>query len=312
MKPKTETQVHKIPVDVIRPGDNDRTVFDPEQIEERARDIEANGLISPILLRPLHDPAAPNIKYEIIAGECRWRAHLFLKRETIDAIVRELSDEQASKLMLSENLQRSELDPIDEANAFHKRMVKFDWSVNQIAEHVKKNAKYVADRLLLLNCLPEVQNMIRKKELSPTFGEVMAPLDTNRQRIALAYLTGTTKPVLKEFKILCGNLLAEQANETLFDLASFTNPNAAIQQAVDERNAIRSANYARRFPIDERLPEMKKTGGIGESFAAYLQMLLTSDDPHLRDVAAPIVGTLYDSMLRYGMAFPPNKAKTKK
>lgn len=308
MKTKLD-QINNVPVKQIRAGDNDRTVFDADALHALAADIQANGLAQPITVRPIDDAT---YQFEIVAGERRFRAVSSLGWATIPAIIREYSDEQAAAIMLSENVHRVDIDPIDEANAYQKRMEKFGWSVSETAEKSNRNAKHVAARLLLLNLVPDVQQLIRTKHISDTFGEVMAPLDSNRQRIALAYLTGTTKPVLKEFKILCGNLLAEQANETLFDLASFTNPETVIQHAVDERNAIRSANYARRFPIDERLPEMKKTGGIGESFAAYLQMLLTSDDPHLRDVAAPIVGTLYDSMLRFGMAFPPNKAKSDK
>ncbi len=308
MKTKLD-QINNVPVKVIRAGDNDRTVFDANALNALAADIQANGLAQPITVRPFTDGP---YQFEIVAGERRFRAVSSLGWQTIPAIIREYNDEQAAAIMLSENVHRVDIDPIDEATAYKKRMEKFGWTVSETAEKSNRNAKHVAARLSLLNLIPDVQELIRTKQITDTFGEVMAPLDTNRQRIALAYLTGTAKPVLKEFKILCGNLLAEQANETLFDLASFTNPNSAIQQAVDERNAIRNANYARRFPLDERLPEMKKVGGIGESFAAYLQMLLTSDDPHLRDVAAPIVGTLYDSMLRYGMAFPPNKAKGKK
>ena len=316
MKTKLDTkfranfgQINNVPVKQIRAGDNDRTVFDADALNALAADIQANGLAQPITVRPIMDP---HYQFEIVAGERRFRAVSSLKWDTIPAIIREYNDEQAAAIMLSENVHRVDIDPLDEANAYKKRMEKFGWTVSETAEKSNRNPKHVAARLLLLDLIPDVQDMIRKKLISDTFGEVMAPLDVNRQRIALTYLTGTTKPILKEFKLLCGNLLAEQANETLFDLAQFTNPNSAIQQAVDERNAIRNANYARRFPIDERLPELKKVGGIGESFATYLQQLLASDDPHLRDVAAPIVGTVYDSMLRYGMAFPPNKSKSTK
>jgi len=303
-------QVNDVPVKWIRAGDNDRTQFDADALAALAADIQTNGLAQPITIRGLLPDVSQ--KFEIVAGERRFRAVSSLGWETIPAIIREYSDEQAAAIMLSENVHRVDIDPIDEAAAYKKRMDKFGWSINETAEKSNRNAKHVAARLLLLDLLPDVQDIIRKKLISDTFGEVMAPLDVNRQRIALTYLTGTTKPILKEFKLLCGNLLAEQANETLFDLAQFTNPNAAIQQAVDERNAIRNANYARRFPKDDRLPDMKRAGGIGESFEAYLKQLVTSEDAYLRDVAAPIVGAVYDSMLRYGMCFPPNANKKKK
>lgn len=303
-------QVNDVPVKWIRAGDNDRTQFDAAALASLADDIRAHGLAQPITIRGLLPDLSQ--KFEIVAGERRYRAVCALGWETIPAIIREYDDEKAAAIMLSENVHRVDIDPIDEAMAYKKRMDKFGWTISKTAENSNRDAKHVAARLLLLDLLPEVQDMIRKKLISDTFGETMAPLDTNRQRIALTYLTGSSKPILKEFKILCGNLLAEQANETLFDLATFTNANAAIQQAVNERDARRAASYARRFPKDERIPDLKRAGGIGESFEAYLKLLVTSDDPHLRDVAAPIVGAVYDSMLRYGMCFPPNAHKKSK
>lgn len=308
MKPKFD-QINPLPVRLIRAGDNDRTVFDDQAIDALAADILTNGLAQPITVRPLaHDPA---YHFEIVAGERRFRAVGRLKWETIPAIVRDYDDEQAAAIMLSENVQREDIDPMDEALAYRKRMERFGWTVNETAERTKRDARHITARLGLLDLIPDVQQLIRKKQISTSFGEVMAPLDPNRQHIALTYLTGTNKPVLKEFRILCGKLLAEQANETLFDLTALTDSGAVIQQAVDERAAIRSFNYTRRFPIDPLLPEMKRSGGIGQSFETYLHLLITSEDPHLRDVAAPIVGAIYDSMLRYGMAFPPNKHKAK-
>jgi ParB/RepB/Spo0J family partition protein len=322
-------QVNDIPLFQILPGDNDRTVFPPGPLEELAASIKKDGLHEPVILRPWgyvctqccehrtrsfeHEHEGKNMAvaaFQLVAGERRFLATKLNATPTILAIVRKLSDEQADAAMLDENVHRADLDPLDEAQAYHKRMDKYGWTVRQVSEKVKKNEKYVRSVLLLLDLLPEVQQMIRTGTISTSFGETMAPLDANRQRIALKYLSETTNPLLREFKALCGKLLADQASEPMFNMDELKAVEV-IEQAVVDGQPKRFAAYAAskgRFPIDPELPAMQRVGGIGESFEAYLKKLMTSDDPHQKE-AAPVVGRIYDSMVRYGMCFPPNPEK---
>lgn len=300
-----DEQIVEVPLALIRPGDNDRTQFDPDKIASLAEKIRVEGQHTAAILRPIEHPT---FKYEIVAGERRFRACTLLGKVTIKAIIRDLSDEQADAIMLSENADREDLDPLDEAHAYAKRMEKYGWSVNECAERCNSNSRHIVTLLSLLNLVPEAQALIRSNQISVGFGETMAPLDVNRQRIAMQYLSQTEKPLLREFKALCGNLLAEQAQETLLD---FSMVSQYVGDVVDSHNAERAQMLKRRFPIDERLPQMEKTGSIGATFEAYLKQLLSSNDPYHRAVA-PVVGTVYDSLLRGGMAFPPGTSPKRK
>lgn len=322
-------QINAIPLFQILPGDNDRTAFGEAELEELGASIKKDGLHEPVIVRPWgwrcrecgehrhrpfdHEHAGKTYAaltcYQLVAGERRFKASQLVGLPTIKAIVRKMSDEAADGVMLAENLQRADLDPLDEAHAYQKRMDRYGWTINQLSEKTKKNPKHISARLLLLELLPDVQDLIRKGQVSVSFGEVMAALDSNRQRIALQYLTTSERPVLKEFKILVGQLLAEQASQTMFDMDALK-AEEMIQNAVDERNANRGAAYRRRFPVAEGLPPMHRAGGIGESFEAYLKELQGLDGLKAKE-ALPIIGFVYDQMLRLGMCFPPNPAKDK-
>lgn len=306
----TQTKTKQIAVELnvsdIQPGDNDRTVFNPEDLQSLADSIKQDGLLQPITVRPLPQGSAK--KYEIVAGERRFRSVQLLGWKTIPGFVRNLSDEQAASLMLAENVQRSDLDPLDEAFAYSKRMEQFGWSIAECADRSKKNPRHVEARLLLLQLLPEVQQMIRTKQIATVFGETMAPLDKNRQRIALDYLAKTEKPLLREFRALVGKLVADQAQESLFDFELLAE---SANDAIAVHNAERTGMLKRRFPIDPLLPQMERTGSIGATFENYLKQLLTSDDPYHRQIA-PVVGSIYDSLLRGGMAFPPGTSPKRK
>ena len=118
------TTLTAIPIDSIRRGDNDRQAFDQVALEELSESIRAHGLVQPITIRPM-----PDGHYQIVAGERRWRACKLLTWHEIPAIVRDLDDEAASAIMLAENIGRKDLNPIEEANAYHRRMDQFGWSV---------------------------------------------------------------------------------------------------------------------------------------------------------------------------------------
>lgn len=305
--------MRSIPVGLIIPGDNDRKEFDPKGMEELAKSIEKDGLNQPPTVRPImvcsdnhrsKSDVCPEcsketaMRYEIVAGERRFRAVSMLGWHKITVIVRDLTQEQADSIMLSENVHRKDLNPIDEARAYKKRIDRYGWSNAQAAKEAGVNDRRVTARLKLLNLLPEVQDMIAKGQLGVAFGEVMSGLDTNRQRIALGHLQVKDKVSQKEFNAICYKLAEEQAQESMFDL------NALVAQTVEEFQDERSAITRRRFPVAEWLPEMKRTGNIAKTFEHYLVELMTSPDPRAR-AASGIVGRVYSGMIAGGMAYPP-------
>lgn len=318
-------QVKPLPAWKIRPGENDRTVFNDAKLQELADSIKRDGLLQPITVRPRRrcsdlncaTPLCPTQQacpvcgerdpeswYEIVAGERRHRACCLLGWAEIPAIVRRLTDEQASRAMLAENIHRADIDPVDEGSAYQKRMDQFGWSATQCARAAKVSEKRVRGRLLLLKLVPEAQQLLRTGQVGVQFGELMAPLDANRQRIALQYLVKAEKPLLREFVAIVGKLLEEQSQESLFDL------NALAVQALEEHRADHAAwrDRAGRFPVDERIPLMKRNGTIGLSFETYLHQLVTSDQPE-HQAAALVVGRVYQAMLEAGMCYPPRRER---
>jgi ParB family chromosome partitioning protein len=147
--------VTEIPVQQVRPGANDRTSFDEAGISDLAASIEVHGLAQPITVRPHGDG------FEIVAGERRFRAVKHLGRTTVPAIVRDYTDEQASAVMLLENVQRADLDPVDEAHAYQSRIDRFGLTVGQVAEMAGVTAARVCTRLPVLRLFPEAQHLVR-------------------------------------------------------------------------------------------------------------------------------------------------------
>lgn len=209
-------QIVNLPIAQILPGNNDRTQFPTGHIESLAASIAAEGLHQPILVRPLAEG-----RYQIVAGECRYRACCFLQLATVPAIVRPMGDEAASLAMLSENLKRRNLDAIDEANAYQKRAAEFGWSAEQIAAHCTVSADLVRRRLALLELLPDVQQQIRGGALPLGLAECLAGLDRTNQIAAVAALREReTLPTVASFRRTCGALLERQQQCGMFDLES--------------------------------------------------------------------------------------------
>ncbi|MGD0058163.1 MAG: ParB/RepB/Spo0J family partition protein [Verrucomicrobiia bacterium] len=142
-----------------------RSEFDPEQLRELADSIKQRGVIQPLLVRPLSG-AGDTRRYELIAGERRWRAAREAGLTTIPAIVREASDEEALEIALIENLQREDLNAIEEARAYDQLATQFKLTQEQIAEKVGRSRAAVANSTRLLGLPTEVQSWVADDRLS--------------------------------------------------------------------------------------------------------------------------------------------------
>ncbi len=207
----------------IIPGDNDRTIFDQGDLNDLARSIKEMGLIQPITVRII-DNESTDPMYAIVAGERRFRACQLINLTEIPVIVEDLTDEEASTIMLSENVSRADLDPIDEANAYQKRINAFGWSVAEIAEKAGVTQVRVQFRLKLLRLRSDLQLMTRSGNLSLGYAQIIASanLDPNFQTIAIAALRDNTNPTPTWFRRICGELSNKQAQSKMFDDALFT------------------------------------------------------------------------------------------
>ncbi|MCO7175263.1 nucleoid occlusion protein [Sporolactobacillus kofuensis] len=154
-------RVQEIDVSLITPNQyQPRSVFDEEKLQELAATIDEHGVIQPIVLRPLGD------KYEIIAGERRWRAVSILGWKTIPAIIKPLDDDQSASIALIENLQREELTAIEEAMAYERLIDIHGLTQESLAEKLGKGQSTIANKLRLLKLPTSVQSAILEKKIT--------------------------------------------------------------------------------------------------------------------------------------------------
>lgn len=154
----------EIPLDQIDPNPfQTRSQVNEEQLAELAASISANGVVQPILVRPQH-----NGRFQLIAGERRWRASRLAGKTTIPAILRQVSDEQAMEITIVENLQRADLNPMEQARAFDRLAREFHMTQEQMAQRTGKDRASVSNFLRLLKLPSAVQGRVESGEL--TFG----------------------------------------------------------------------------------------------------------------------------------------------
>lgn len=178
-KPLKESIVD-IDINLIIPNQNQpRLEFDEEALGELANSIKTHGLIQPILVRKVKE------KYEIIAGERRWRASKSAGLKEISCILKEINEEKSAKFALIENIQREDLNPIEEARAYKKLMEVYKLTQEQVANQVGKSRPYIANTIRLLNLHEEVIDHISKGELTSGHGKALLSIkDKKQQRIA--------------------------------------------------------------------------------------------------------------------------------
>ena len=160
----------EIPVDQIDPNPfQTRSQVNQEQLSELAASIAANGVVQPVLVRPL-----ANGRFQLIAGERRWRASQMAGKATVPAMLRQVSDEQAMEITIVENLQRADLNPMEQARAFERLGREFHMTQEQMAQRTGKERATVANFLRLLKLPTSIQNRVEAGEL--TFGHARALL----------------------------------------------------------------------------------------------------------------------------------------
>lgn len=208
-----------IDASLIIPGNNDRTHFDPAALKELANSISEHGLIQPVIVRPLDGTEL----YQIIAGERRCRAIDLLGWPEVPCLVKDLNDEEASAVMLTENIARDDLDPIDEANAYASRMALFRWDEKMCAKKAGVSRVRVQFRLKLLKLREDLQNLVRTNDLELGYAQIIsqANLDANFQMLAIRQLRDNPSPTPAWFRRVCGQLFEQQAQATLFDAPLF-------------------------------------------------------------------------------------------
>lgn len=153
----------RLPVDfIIANRANPRRTFDPDQLEELTNSIREKGVMSPLLVRPTDDP---NI-FELIAGERRWRASQKAGLHDVPVIIREVDDKEALELAIIENVQRADLNPLEEAMGYGQLIEQFDYTQQDLAQVIGKSRSHVANTLRLLKLPEDVRGMVSSGTLT--------------------------------------------------------------------------------------------------------------------------------------------------
>jgi len=173
--PEAEASALKeLPLDAIQPGRyQPRSAMDPKKLEELSESIRVQGLVQPIVVRPLAKAGS----YELIAGERRWRATRMAGKTTIPAIVREIEDEATLALALIENIQRENLNPLEEAVALKRLIDEFGLTHSQAAESVGRSRAAVSNLLRLLELAPEVRELVDQRRIDMGHARALLTLD---------------------------------------------------------------------------------------------------------------------------------------
>ena len=170
-------QLNHLPVDLVKRGKyQPRRDMDPDTLQELANSIKAQGVMQPIVVRPIDSE-----RYEIIAGERRWRATQLAGLDTIPAIVRDVSDEAAIAMALIENIQRENLNPVEEAVGLQRLQTEFGLTQQEVANAVGKSRATVANLIRLLGLNDDVKELLSQGKLDMGHARALLALEGMQQ-----------------------------------------------------------------------------------------------------------------------------------
>ena len=222
-------QLKYVPVELIQRGKyQPRRDINQEALEELASSIRSQGVMQPIVIRPIAEK-----KYEIIAGERRWRASQLAGLDTIPAVIRDVPDEAAIAMALIENIQREDLNPLEEAVALKRLQDEFELTHQQVAEAVGKSRTAVTNLLRLIALDEEVKKLLEHGDIEMGHARAMLSLTNDRQRIV------ASEVVAKSLSVRQAEALVRRTIEEINKPAEqkvFNNPDLEkLEQGISEK-----------------------------------------------------------------------------
>jgi len=201
--------LRQIPLEKLRRGKyQPRRDFDQASLQELADSIKHQGVMQPIVIRHVEGGV-----WEIIAGERRWRASQLAGIDTIPALVREVGDDAAIAMALIENIQRRDLNPVEEAFALKRLQHEFELSQQQVAERVGKSRPAIANAMRLLSLEPDVRAMIEQGVIDAGHGKVLLALE-GRQQVAAAKKVAKSGFSVRQTERLVKSILHPDQNKS--------------------------------------------------------------------------------------------------
>jgi ParB family chromosome partitioning protein len=209
---KTEGELQTLNASELQPGKyQPRTRMDPGSLEELAASIKTQGVMQPILVRPIGSLFDAK-RYEIIAGERRWRAAQIAGLNSVPCLVREIPDEAALAMSLIENIQREDLNPLEEAAGIQRLIDEFGMTHQQAADAVGRSRPAASNLLRLLQLAPQVQELLMAGDIDMGHARALLPLDGATQ-VGLANLIAAKGLSVREAERLVHNELNPKAKQ---------------------------------------------------------------------------------------------------
>lgn len=213
----SHTGYQELPIEMVRSNRlNPRKVFNDIELQDLANSISEKGILQPIVVRPSKD----NEGYEIVAGERRWRAAQLAALHKVPALIRELSDQEVLEIAIIENVQRADLNPVEEAMGYHQLIEQFEYTQQQLAESIGKSRSHIANTIRLMTLPKSVLEALQDGKL--TAGHARA-------------LIATVDPQALAQKIIALGLSVRQAEQMAKNAA---NPNSTTvtKKTTDDSN----------------------------------------------------------------------------
>lgn len=220
--------IKEIDIDYIKPNsEQPRKTFNKKALDELAESIKENGLIQPIIVHKTEGV------YEIVAGERRWRACRIAGLKKVPCIIRELTQQELMLFAIIENMQRENLNPIEEAEGLYNMMTSYGLTQNEISKSVGKSRPYIANSLRLLKLSPDVRKMIREGQLSGGHGKAILCIEDEKEQVSLA------NRIIKEgLSVRATEAITETNKKSGYKKSRRANKNAdilAIEQELKEK-----------------------------------------------------------------------------
>ena len=208
-EPISTSAYQLLPIYKVEPNpDQPRQDFDEEELQQLADSIEVHGVIQPLTVREM-----PNGYYQIIAGERRWRAARLANLSDIPVVVIEADDKKAMELALIENLQRQDLNPVEEALGYQALIDEYGLTQDDAAQQVGKSRPAVANALRLLTLCPEVLEMLRRGELTAGHARAILQLKSEKKQLEAAKKIIALGMSVRAAETLCKNMQKEPKPE---------------------------------------------------------------------------------------------------
>ena len=211
----TTKSLNELPIEEVGPGPfQPRKKINEQQLSELSASIEAQGVLQPIVVRERAvQDSQTGIRYEIIAGERRWRAAQLANLETIPAVVKTVSDIDAVAIALIENIQRENLNPLEEANAFQRLIIEYEMTHQEVANSVGRARASISNMLRLLDLPSSVQELLNNSSINMGHARALLSIQDPAMQLEVANLVAEKKLSVRETEKLVKSIIEGKTKE---------------------------------------------------------------------------------------------------